>query len=209
MNRCIVIGASPELTGDLIRTYVSPADTVFCADGGAALALSLGLTVDLIVGDFDSWTPPGVLPAGTQLIRLNTEKDETDMQYALSEGVKRGHTSFVLLGGVGGRLDHTLANIASLEWLLSRGCEGLLAGAQCEVRLGRAQTLRFDGQVGHTLSIFPHGCPACVVSGDGVQYPLHALTLTSDMPLGVSNRILDVRCHVTVEEGTAVFLLQK
>ena len=207
MKRCIVIGAAPETSEKEIRAWHKAGDAVFCADGGAKIALQMGLAIDLVVGDLDSWTSPN-LP-DVEFLRLPREKDETDMQYALEEGIRRGFRSFVLLGGLGGRLDHTMANIASLEYLKDRGCEGILADAHHGIRIGRGETLRFDGQAGRLLSIFPHGCPECVVDGVGTEYTLDHLTLRSGFPLGVSNRITQERCHVTVEKGTAVFIFSR
>lgn len=205
MKRCIVIGAAPETSSTDIKKWLQAGDAIFCADGGAKIALRIGLKIDLMVGDLDSWTSSD-LP-DTEILRLPVKKDETDMQYALEEGLRRGYDAFILLGGLGGRLDHTVANIASLEYLKNHGCEGVLADSHHEIRVGRAETLRFDGQAGCLLSIFPYGCPECVVDGEGIEYALDHLTLRSSFPLGVSNRITQARCHVTVEQGTAVFIL--
>ncbi|MBP5729962.1 MAG: thiamine diphosphokinase, partial [Clostridia bacterium] len=107
-RRAVVIGAAPAPWGaELIR----PDDFVAVCDGGLSYAEALGLRFELLVGDFDSYT--GALPSGGfELIRLPREKDDTDIGFAVQTLLARGSREFLLLGAAGGRLDHTLGNIA-------------------------------------------------------------------------------------------------
>ena len=47
-----------------------------------------------------------------ETITLPVEKDLTDCEAAYNEGVVRGFNNFLLLGGTGGRFEHTFANIS-------------------------------------------------------------------------------------------------
>lgn len=120
---CYVVGAmslSPSL-----RPYPAPGDYVIAADRGYDSLMAYGVTPDLVVGDFDSL---GRTPSHPNVIQLPAEKDDTDMVYALRKGLELGYRRFVLLGGVGGRLEHTLGNLQLLDWLTSPGAHGFLAG---------------------------------------------------------------------------------
>lgn len=41
-------------------------------------------------------------------------RNPTDTVYAMKEAIKRGFDTFLLIGVVGGRLDHTLGNVSML-----------------------------------------------------------------------------------------------
>jgi len=215
MKQCVILGACMDNFPRDIAAQIQSDAYIICADGGIKAAKHLSLSPDLIVGDFDSWPDNQSIPEvgsvwkGAEIIRLPAEKDETDTQYAVQEGLRRGYRSFLILGGLGGRLDHTLANLATLEYLKDRDADGVLADARHRIQLGRNETMNFDGLEGATLSIFPQGCGACVVSGEGVRYKLGHLRLSSGFPLGVSNHITAARCRVTVEEGTAQFIVYR
>jgi len=213
MKQCVILGACLDGFPKNANALIQSNAYLICADGGIQAAKQLSLSPNLIVGDFDSWPESSPAPEGgsvldgAEVIRLSAEKDETDTQYAVEEALRRGYRSFLILGGLGGRLDHTLANIATLEYLKDQNADGLLADDRHRVRIGRNETVLFDGFEGAALSIFPQGGGACVVSGTGVRYKLEHLRLSSGFPLGVSNHITAPQCRVTVEEGTALFIV--
>ena len=120
---CYVVGAMP-LDPGFILTPV-PGDLVIAADKGYETLSRLGVHPGLVVGDFDSL---GSVPDHPQVLRLPRVKDETDTGFALRQGLKRGYRRFVLLGCLGGRLDHTVANLQLLSWLSAQGAQGVLLG---------------------------------------------------------------------------------
>ena len=83
-------------------------DFLIAADKGYEALEAYGVPPNLVVGDFDSL---GRRPNHPNVVQLPAAKDDTDMVYAQREGLDRGYRRFVLLGGVGGRLEHTLANL--------------------------------------------------------------------------------------------------
>ena len=119
---CYVVGAGEFCPRGLTP---GPGDLVIAADGGFAALEGLGLSPDLVVGDFDSL---GHRPDHPHVVALPVEKDDTDMHSAIRLGWERGYRAFRLYGGTGGRIDHTLANIQSLARLASQGGRGWLVG---------------------------------------------------------------------------------
>ena len=119
---CYIVGSRPPGEIALAR---GRAALVIAADGGLRHLEAQGLTADLIVGDFDSL---GRVPEGDNILRHPVEKDDTDMLLAVRTGLDRGYRVFVLYGGLGGRLDHTYANLQVLNFLASRGASGGLLG---------------------------------------------------------------------------------
>ena len=104
---CYIVGAG-EFYGEL---NLSDGDIVIAADGGYDTLRELGVTPDLLVGDMDSVK---AVPTDIEKLRVPVEKDETDTYLCYLEGVRRGYSNFVILGGVGGREDHTFANFSLL-----------------------------------------------------------------------------------------------
>lgn len=205
---CMIIGSAP-VTGEKLPGGVAPEDCyVICADGGIDSAARLGITPDLIVGDFDSaQTLP---PEDVETIRLPVEKDETDMLYAVKEGFRRGFGNFVLLGGLGGqRFDHSIANLCVLSYIADRGGRAVLADGGTSVFMLASGRLVFTELKGATLSVFPFGVGSCTVSYKGLQYPLTNYALSLDDALGVSNCIVEDRAEVLLHQGRALVILEE
>ena len=204
---CVVIGSAPIEENPFSRLGRDGCFVV-CADGGYDAAARFGIRPDLLIGDFDSVRSP--LPEGVEAIRLKVEKDDTDLLAAVKEGIRRGFSSFVLTGVLGGdRFDHSLANLCVLQYLCTQGCKAFIEQDRCRVFLLRSGRLTLSGEKGCTVSVFPFGCASCEVSYTGLQYPLTHTLLTSEVPLGVSNHIADDRAQIVVHSGYALIVVQR
>ena len=193
---CHVVGAGEFCPRGLTP---GPGDLVIAADGGFAALEGLGLSPDLVVGDFDSL---GHRPDHPHVVALPVEKDDTDMHSAIRLGWERGYRAFRLYGGTGGRIDHTLANIQSLAWLASQRGRGWLVGPDWTATVlsdGGALTLEAGRQ--GMVSVFCLGDRAEGVDIQGLKYGLSDGVLTADYPLGVSNSFLGGESRVSVRRG--------
>ena len=198
---CHVVGAGEFCPRGLTP---GPGDLVIAADGGFAALEGLGLSPDLVVGDFDSL---GHRPDHPHVVALPVEKDDTDMHSAIRLGWERGYRAFRLYGGTGGRIDHTLANIQSLAWLASQRGRGWLVGPDWTATVlsdGGALTLEAGRQ--GTVSVFCLGDRAEGVDIQGLKYGLSDGVLTADYPLGVSNSFLGRESRVSVRRGKLLVL---
>lgn len=198
---CHVVGAGEFCPRGLTP---GPGDLVIAADGGFAALEGLGLSPDLVVGDFDSL---GHRPDHPQVVALPVEKDDTDMHSAIRLGWERGYRAFRLYGGTGGRIDHTLANIQSLAWLASQRGRGWLVGPDWTATVlsdGGALTLEAGRQ--GMVSVFCLGDRAEGVDIQGLKYGLSDGVLTADYPLGVSNSFLGGESRVSVRRGKLLVL---
>ena len=179
----------------------NPGDLVIAADGG--FAQLGGVHADLVVGDFDSL---GFVPAGEHVLRHPAEKDDTDTMLAARIGLERGYRAFVLLGGVGGRLDHTLANIQTLAFLRENGARAALLGEAETITLLQDESLRFRAGLSGIVSVFSFGAVVKGVFERGLAYALDNATLTDTNPLGVSNAFTGEAAEVSVREGRLLVL---
>lgn len=202
ITRCLVVGAmpvAPELA-DRIATFAP--QLIIAADGGYLRCAEMGLTPDLVLGDFDSAPEPE-----SDAVVYPVHKDDTDCMLALREGAARGATDFLLLGCTGGRLDHTFAAVQSLGWLAERGLRGELADGQHRLRLLRGGE-RLDIAAGCLyFSLFALGECCTGVTITGAEYPLLDHTLTNCYPLGVSNKVAGATATVTVATGLLLVVL--
>lgn len=194
---CYIVCALPQ------RHPFAPAsgDLVIAADGGYAQLN--GIRPDLVVGDFDSL---GYVPQGEEIVRHPTQKDDTDTMLAAKIGLARGYRAFVLLGGVGGRLDHTLANMQTLAFLRENGARAALLGEGETITLLHNESLRFRAGLSGTISVFSYGETAYGVYERGLAYSLNDATLLDTNPLGVSNAFTGESAEVSVREGRLLVL---
>ncbi len=193
MNICYVVGAAPTCADFTPRA----GDAVVAADGGAAHLRARGIVPDLVLGDFDS----SVRPTDGAVAVYPPEKDDTDTMLALKWGWAQGYRRFRLLGGTGGRADHTMANVQALAWLAARGGRGVLVAPDACATVVRAGTLRFRARSDGTLSVFAYGGEAHGVTLTGLYYQLWDGSLSPDFPLGVSNHFIGEPVSVRVKSG--------
>jgi len=180
-----------------------PGDFVIAADGGVAHLQRIGAKADLALGDFDSL---GHVPKGENVLTYPPEKNDTDMMLAVKEGLRRGYGRFALLGGLGGRLGHTLANVQALMYLAKHGARGLLIGERETVTAVTDGEIRFSSAHAGYISVFCLDAPAKGVTLRGLKYPLEDAVLTSSVALGVSNEFTGAEAIVSVSSGTLVIV---
>jgi thiamine pyrophosphokinase len=123
---------------------------------------------------------------------------------AVKEGLARGYKTFIINGGLGGRLDHTLANIQILVYIAKRGAQGILFGHRTCITAIIDGTASFVSGISGCISVFSAGNVAEGVTLTGLKYPLVNATLTCDYPLGVSNEFTGKPAAVTVRKGVLI-----
>ncbi|HHZ06222.1 MAG TPA: thiamine diphosphokinase [Clostridiales bacterium] len=202
MNRCILICASPDIDIDYCKSIITRDDHIFCADGGYDYAKEIGVVPRLVVGDFDSAHSKKIL--ADQVITLPTQKDDTDTMYCIKEIIKRGYRDIAILGGMGGRLDHTLANITALKYLADNGCVGRLLDKSSVIHYC-VDKLTIGGN-NNTVSIFPFACEKAEVSLSGFRYTLNHFQMTASFPLGISNVAENEASEINVYSGGVIVI---
>jgi len=182
---------------DRLLRPLEKGDIVIAADGGLKHTQTLGITPDIILGDFDSL---GYVPRGSELHPV--EKDDTDAMLAAKRGLALGCREFLFYGSLDGpRLDHTVANFQTLAYLEEHGARGRLIGLRQQVTLLKNGTLTFPKDAKGNISVFAFGGEAEGVSIRGLYYNLEKGTLTPAFPLGVSNHFIGEEAEVSVEKG--------
>ncbi len=204
MNSCWIFGGAP-ICGRLLK-YPSGDDYIIAADSGYSSAIKAGLLPDLTVGDFDSLG--GEKPSVGDVISVSAEKDDTDTMLAVKKALEMGFKDIYITGAIGGRLDHTIANIQTLAFIMEHGGNGRLIGENDIVELigeGQHSYKRIDGMY---LSLFSYSSSA-EITVSGVKYPLEKYCIDNTFPLGVSNEITDQECSVIVFKGKLLVVFSK
>ena len=129
---CVIVGGADIGNYEYIQGKISEEDFIVFCDSGLRHMEKLHAKPGLIVGDFDSHRDPHL---DVETIVLPCEKDDTDTVYAVKEALKRGFSSFMLVGVVGGRLDHTLSNVSILLYLDSIGKKGVIIDDYSEMEI--------------------------------------------------------------------------
>lgn len=198
--RCVVFTARCE--GEPRAAYApEPGDFALCADGGWKLAQSLGVAPDLVIGDFDSAEPP----ASGAVERHPVMKDDTDTMLCVKRGLREGYGRFLIVGGFGGRFDHTLANLQSLAYAAAHGAQAEMADGCCRAIALREGSVRLARRQGK-LSLFAMSDRCRGVTVRGALYPLEDAELVNDFPLGVSNEYAADHVEIAVAEGTLLIV---
>jgi len=199
MGKCVIFCAAEF---DRLALPLSQEDFVIAADGGLRHINGLGLTPNAILGDFDSL---GFTPEGANVFPV--EKDDTDAMLAVRLGLNQGCREFILYGSLDGpRLDHTVANFQTLQFLADHGAFGYLVGRDTLVTVVKDGSITFPAGGSGTLSVFCMGPDAQDVTLEGLYYPLQSGTLTSGFPLGVSNHFTGAEARIAVKKGSLLVL---
>lgn len=200
---CFIVGGG-DLSPDL-HPVPAPGDLLIAADAGFSGAIALGLSPDLVIGDFDSLGAP---PDRDNVVVLPKIKDDTDSAAAVKLALERGYRRFVLYGCTGGRLAHTLANLQLLHMISQKGGRGFLVGDNTVCTAVTNDTLTFPARMEGYLSVFCAGRDAHGVTLSGLKYTLADAVLTAAFPLGVSNEFIGQDAQVRVADGTLLVLWQ-
>ena len=203
MSRCSLVGA-----GDFTSFSPSLGDLVIAADGGYDMAVSCSAPT-VLVGDFDSIC--GTLPDGIETHRHPVKKDETDMMLAYRIGVEKGYTDFVIVGGTGGRPDHTFANYSLLLHIVSQSHTAKMIDDKYEYTVIKNSGILLPAGDGgdRVVSIFAIGGTAHGVDIRGLEYELSEGVLTPEFALGVSNKLLCRDAEISVRDGALLIMLER
>lgn len=210
----ILIGAG-ELDNDMaeiIKQKLREDVMVIALDGGLAFCVEHGIVPDRIVGDFDSlpFEKQELLKEFPQEIihRLPCEKDDTDTLSAIRMTVEMGCESFVIYGGLGGRLSHTMANIQSLMFLKEQGLYGELAGKNSRIFMIKEECVVLPAKENGYISVFAYSGKTEGVTIKNLKYEVDDAELTNAFPIGVSNEFIGKEAEISVKKGTLLVVAE-
>lgn len=206
--KCVIISGGSPPSENLLKQQLCDADIIIGVDGAANLLTKSKITADIIIGDFDTAKKINVLGQqndGAEVIRLRVDKDETDTEAAVNLAIERGAKNIIILGAMGSRLDHSLANISMLKLIHEKGAFGKILDDNTEMFVCDTE-VTLKANLGQTMSILPFSGDI-IVSASGLKYPLKELALPFGTSRGVSNIIEESSVNIHVTGGYALIIL--
>ena len=205
MKKCSIFSAGEIKDYSVIN--IENLGYIICADGGLRHIQKLGLTPDVLIGDFDTASPDGY--GSCEIIKYPCEKDDTDTMLAAKLAADRGYNEVTIYGGIGGRIDHTFANIQTLNFLNKKGTTAELIGDNEIMTILKDEEKTFFRKDGFYFSVFSFSEKSSGVFLEGVKYPLTNALIDNSFPIGVSNEILDDYCTVKLKKGTLLIVFSR
>ncbi len=208
--KAVIVGGGTPPSEKLVRKRCEGADLIVAADGGADALYLAGLSPHILVGDFDSIRPDTFAFFKAWNVEFHTfpvEKDFTDMELAIRLCLERGAKEVCLLGAVGTRLDHSLANVLMLGMLLDNGVNAWLEDEYNRVYLTRTgMTLKRDKGENRRVSLVAVSETVEGLTTRGLSYPLSNALLKFGGSLGVSNEFDGDTAEITFTRGLLLIM---
>lgn len=204
MKRCIIVGGAPINNYEYIISKFNKDDYFIYCDSGLKHLEKLKRNPNLIVGDFDSISNPNL---NVKTIVLPCEKDDTDTLYGVKEALNLGFDSFLLIGVIGNRLDHTLGNLSILLMLKNNNKFATIIDdySECEIITPNCKKTVED-----KFSYFSILAISDIVLGvtiKNAKYCLNKAQITNSYAIGVSNEVIKGKtATISIEEGTMLLI---
>jgi len=194
-----------------LRVVGKEVDFILSADGGTNHCLQASLIPDLVVGDLDSISEESIQiikKNGIPIEKFPVKKDKTDSELASDYVIDKGFKDITIMGAIGNRMDHTLANILLLTKLTEKGIKGRIIDGNNTIYLVEDE-LTLENQAGFYVSVIPITNSGILISLKGFEYELENTEIKFGSTLGISNRIVKNKGIVKVHKGRGLVIVSK
>ena len=174
-------------------------DLIIGADRGYFTLVENGIKPNVTLGDFDSYD--GEIDCENTVV-FPVKKDYTDSTLAVKYACEHGYTKIVVFGGIGGELDHTIANLSLVAEYTEKGIDISFIDGKNVLFAIYNSSVSFDEQAKGRISVFSFGDKAKGVDEKGLLYTLDNYELSNRVALGVSNEFIGEKSKISVKEGT-------
>ncbi len=194
-----------------IKKFLVNYNILICVDGGIKHAKQLSVRPDVLLGDFDSLDLRDLqlfTEQGVRIISYPTKKDKTDTELAVALAIEEGHHEIIILGGLGSRFDHSLANVFLLKKMLEMNVYGTIINEYNEIRLIKDR-ITLNKQPDTFISLLPVTNNVYGVNSYGLYYPLKNKTLKIGDTIGISNEFMDDTAVISIRKGILMVIVAK
>ncbi|SFG24880.1 thiamine diphosphokinase [Desulfotomaculum arcticum] len=208
--RCVVVTGGSAGEASWLAEMIKPEDRVICVDGGARYIDSLGIVPDMIIGDMDS-IDRGLLDKfkklGSVIKEHPAEKDDTDTALAVAEALAGKPGEIIILGALGTRFDHSLANIHLLAVAREQGVRARIVNEFNDISLvSPGERTVVEGAAGELFSLLPLTAKVTGINVTGAKWPLRDAEFVIGNPYGISNRLAADRAEITIDSGLLLLI---
>ncbi|SJZ35399.1 thiamine diphosphokinase [Garciella nitratireducens] len=184
---------------------------IICADGGARHLKRLGITPTTIIGDFDSIKYEELndyRDKNIEIIEYNPDKDKSDTQLAIEYAITKSPSEIVLLGVLGNRFDHSLANLYLLESIINKGIKTSIRNENNIIYLIKKE-IELEGKKGDIISLLPFTDKVEGIFTSGLYYSLKNAIMERKNPYGISNIFTKERIKISIKSGLLLVILTR
>ena len=202
-ERCFIFSGGHDFYPHLLQQLPNDNDMIIAADSGLNnLVRSGSFRPDLILGDMDSFQGTNPFP-GVETMRYPKEKNDTDTMLAVKTGLALGFRSFYIAGGLGGRLDHTLANVSILQYLHTKRARGVIDNGKNRCYYIEDERFSLVRSIYPYVSVIPAEGGLSGLTLTGFLYPLENADVQTGDFYTVSNQIIQETAVVHLPHGKA------
>lgn len=213
MNMLLILGGYIDIDWAAEFIKANSYDKVIAVDGGLSAANLLNIYPDSIIGDFDTVSEELVdkyeKEAKATIIRLNPIKDDTDTQYAIKHAMSIGAKEIHIIGGTGGRFDHSLANVFMLKMAYEQDVKVYMYDKINKIHvIDDLVHLKKDPMYDKKISFIQIEGPAIGVTLKGFKYNVAEFDFdtSKEYRIGVSNEFAGEEAEVLIERGTFIVI---
>lgn len=202
---------------DFARQVIRKSDIVICADGGASHLKNIGVLPDVLIGDFDSIDDnelENMIRLGVQVIKYPKDKDYTDTELCVDYALKNNFSKIIILGGIGTRFDHTLANVYLLKKIFENNATGVIADEHNEIMIAGSrieinkniEMCGIENSYKNKLTILPFSDRVEGLTTYGLLYELNNADINMGWTTGVSNEFTSDTAVLTLKNGLIIVI---
>lgn len=196
---------------NVIKKYINSSDYIISVDGGARHLRTMGVTPNILIGDFDSTKAEDLqyfVDLGISNYKFPAEKDMTDSELAIEMVVEMGADEVLFIGAMGSRMDHSLANVFMLKKCMDIGLKACIVDENNRIYIANS-TITIKKQENYKLSLIPVSERVTGVTTYGLKYRLDNATMLLGTSWGVSNEFLEDEATVTIDEGVLLVCVSR
>ena len=176
-------------------------ELIIAVDGGANHLYRLGIMPNYILGDLDSIEDDIREASDVVFKKFPTKKDETDAELAVWLVEEVGLLGIDIYAALGGRIDHELANIQLLYYILDRGMYPRIISEHEEIYILKNDEMTLKGNIGDIVSILPIRGDARGITLVNMEYSVEELDLKYSVTRGISNVMVAQDAYINVRDG--------
>ena len=202
-KKCVIVAGGTLEDEDFHRRIIQEAEIIICADGGARHVWRLGIIPDLVIGDLDTLREneaKDLVDRHVELIRYPQAKDYTDTHLCLLKALELGYQHIEMVGCLGGRFDHALANVMLLALPQAREVDVRICDPLQEIFLIKPG-MTLTGQKGEIISLLPLSEAVTGISTAGLAYQVPHGKFEMGIGNGISNVFSEEKVEITLGKG--------
>lgn len=208
MKKGLIIASGEINNLEMLKEQIASHDYILCVDGGIRYIYDMDIRIDAIIGDLDSVDDrfsDFIARNNIPIFKFPVEKNETDTELAIEHLMEEKCDYITIMGAIGSRMDHTLANILLLKRLAKKNIYGQIIDDNNIIVLLNGY-LEIKRKENYYLSIIPITPSGVLISLKGFYYKVEGGHIEYGSTLGISNKIVDEVGEITIKKGQALII---